>query len=161
MRPSTLVQIIASLPAIVLLAAIPARAQTAATDVSTAEAASADDSGQKAAIDPATGRLRALTPDEARALIDSVARSVSQSGDGLTLLYHSNGAISIDLENRFESASLVRMESDGSLTVQCVTTAAEAETFLRAGVAAVKPAAQTVAPKPAPKTTAPASLEEK
>ena len=161
MKTSTLVQIVASLPAIVLLAAIPARAQTAATEVSTAEPVSPGDAGQKAAIDPATGRLRPLTPDEARALIDSVARSVSQADDGLTLLYHPNGAISIDLEDRFESTSLVRMEPDGSLTVQCVTTAAEAEKFLLGGVAAVKPAVQTVAPKPGPKTMAPATLEEK
>ncbi len=157
MRTSTLVQIIAPLPVIVLLAAIPARAQTAATNVSTAQADQAGDSGQKAAIDPATGRLRPLTPEEARALIDSVARSVSQADTGLTLVYHPNGAISIDLEDRFESTSLVRMEPDGSLTVQCVTTAAEAETFLLGGGAALEPAARADAPK----TTAPAKLEEK
>jgi len=110
-----------------LVAAAPAFAQTAATDPVPDTIAAA---AQKAAIDPATGRLRGITPEEARALIESVSRELSQSDEGLTLVYHPNGMVSIDLEDRFQSAALVRVEPDGTLRAQCVTTMEEAVRFL-------------------------------
>jgi hypothetical protein len=129
-----------------LLAAPSAFAQNAAADpapdTTSAEAA------QKAAVDPATGRLRGITPEEARALIDSVSRELSQSDEGLTIVYHPNGMLSIDLQDRFQSAALVRLEPDGSLRAQCVTTVEEAERFLAGQL-------------PAGPTSAPAGLEEK
>src|SRR5690349_16942951 len=76
---------------------------------------------QKAAVDPATGRLRGITPEEARALLESVSRELSHSDEGLTLVYHPNGMISIDLQDRFQSAALVRVEADGTLRARCVT----------------------------------------
>jgi hypothetical protein len=110
------------------LATAPVFTQNAATDpVSDTQAT---DAAQKAAIDPATGRLRGITAEEARALIDSVSRELSQSDEGLTLVYHPNGMISIDLEDRFQSTALVRVEPDGTIRAQCVTTVEEAERFL-------------------------------
>jgi hypothetical protein len=129
-----------------LLAGPSAFAQNAATDpIPDSQAA---DAAQKAAVDPATGRLRGITPEEARALIESVSRELSHSDEGLTLVYHSNGMISIDLEDRFQSAALVRVEPDGTLRARCVTTVEEAEKFLTGQL--------PVLLKPAP-----AALEEK
>ena len=151
---------------LLLIIAAPALAQNAATDpvpVPDTEASAA----QKAAIDPATGRLRGITPEEARALIDSVSRELSQSGDGLTLVYHPNGMVSIDLEDRFQTAALVRVEPDGTLRAQCVSTVEEAERFLKGQLSApakpVAPPAKPVAPpaKPVAPPAKPFALEEK
>ena len=125
---------------IVLSAATPAFAQSAAIDQGIG--AQTVGNAQKAAIDPATGRLRGITPEEARALIASVSRQLSQSDEGLTIVYHPNGLVSIDLEDRFQSAVLVRVEPDGTLRAQCVTTVEEAEQFLAGKLSApVKPVA--------------------
>ena len=103
-------------------------AQNAAIDQGSDTQVVAD--AQKAAIDPATGRLRGVTSEEARALIASVSRELSQSDEGLTIVYHPDGMISIDLEGRFESTALVRVDPDGTLRAQCVTSVEEAERFL-------------------------------
>jgi hypothetical protein len=122
----------------------PALAQNAAIDPAPDTEASA---AQNAAIDPATGRLRGITPEEARVLIESVSRELSQSGDGLTLVYHPNGMVSIDLEDRFQTAALVRVEPDGTLRAQCVSTVEEAERFLKGQLSApAKPPAPPVKP---------------
>src|SRR4051794_39526393 len=89
------------------IAAVPSFAQNAAVDATADTQSVAAD--QKAAIDPSTGRLRGITPEEARALIDSVSRQLNQSADGLTIVYHPTGMISIDLEDRFQSTAFVRM----------------------------------------------------
>jgi hypothetical protein len=129
------------------LAAPPAAlAQNAAADPE-ADTQSVE-AAQKAAIDPATGRLRGITPEEARALIESVSRELSHSDDGLTLVYHPNGMISIDLEDRFQSTALVRVGPDGTLRARCITTVEEARQFLAGQLPVSVP-------------PAPAALEEK
>ena len=129
---------------IVLSAATAAFAQSAGIDQGSSAQTVAD--AQKVAIDPATGRLRGITAEEARALIASVSRELSQSDEGLTIVYHPDGMVSIDLEDRFQSAVLVRVEADGTLRAQCVTTVEEAEQFLTGKL--------STSPKPA-------ALEEK
>jgi hypothetical protein len=123
-----------------LLATASAFAQNAATDP--ASESQVSEAAQKAAVDPATGRLRGITPEEARALLESVSRELSHSDEGLTLVYHPNGMISIDLEDRFQSAALVRVEPDGTLRARCVTSVEEAQQFLagRLPVSAPAPA---------------------
>jgi len=121
-----------------LLAAAGASAQSAAADP--LPDSTAADAAQKAAVDPATGRLRGITPEEARALIDSVSRELSQSDDGLTIVYHPNGMLSIDLEDRFQSSTLVRLEADGTLRARCVTSVEEARQFLEGKLPVSKPA---------------------
>ncbi len=121
-----------------LPAAGPAFAQSAAADP--APDALAVEAAQKAAIDPATGRLRGITPEEARALVESVSRELSHSDEGLTLVYHPNGMVSIDLEDRFQSTALVRVDPDGTLRARCVTTVEEAQQFLTGQLPVSKPA---------------------
>ena len=171
MRIFTTAHRAAWLTLMLLIAVSPVLAQNAAIDpVPDTEASAA----QKAAIDPATGRLRGITPEEARALIDSVSRELSQSGDGLSLVYHPNGMVSIDLEDRFQTAAVVRVEPDGTLRAQCVSTVEEAERFLKGQLSAtVKPVTPTVKPvtppakpvappaKPVAPPTTPFALEEK
>ena len=107
-------------------------------------------SGASAAVDK-NGKLRAITAEEAKALLDAMAPYISQSSEGLTPVHHQSGAISIDLQDRFQSVSVARVATDGSPVVRCVTTRAEAEQFLakdstRSGKASTK---KTRATKPA------------
>ena len=153
----------ASLAALMLLSATPAGATQVGKRTAESAAKEADEahdtaSGQKAAVDGA-GRLRPVTAEEARALTAGVARSVDQSSEGLVERTHQSGAVSIDLDDRFQSVSMARVAVDGSVATRCVTTAPEAERFL--GQAERPPAAAgPTATKPR-LTTTPAPLEEK
>ncbi len=108
-----------------LMAATPAFAQQAAThsDVVT----QAD--GQKAAVD-ANGRLREVTPEEARQLVAGLTSSLSHADAGLTQVRLANGARMVDLDGRFESAMLAKLGADGAADTECVTNVDEAEAFL-------------------------------
>jgi hypothetical protein len=149
-----------------LLSAAPASAtqvgkRTAESAAKEADEATSSTAGQKAAIDGA-GRLRPVTAEEARTLTAGVARSVDQSSEGLTERYHQSGAVSIDLDDRFQSVSMARVAVDGSVATRCVTTVPEAERFL--GLA--KPSPTVVTAKASTKTMTPvttssAPLEEK
>ncbi|MFN7915601.1 MAG: hypothetical protein U0Q55_09715 [Vicinamibacterales bacterium] len=117
-----------------LAVASPALAQQAANNA----APQAD--GQKVATD-ANGRIRAITPEEAQALIEAVAPSISQSGDGLTPVRLPNGMLQLDLQGRFEAATLATIGPDGTVAAECVTSVDEAKAFL--GLAEPTPAVAT------------------
>ena len=162
--------------AVTLLAATEARASHVGKHDADTIAREADAqpgaSGASAAVDK-SGKLRAITAEEAKALLDAMAPYVNQSSEGLTPVQHENGAISIDLQDRFQSVSVARVATDGSAVVRCVTTRAEAEQFVtkdaktRSGKAsskkarATKPAARTASPPTTAMTTTTAPLEEK
>jgi len=141
--------------AVLLFAASPALAQHAAAkqdEMSKAQERhqSVPDlaGSQTVAADPATGKLRPITPQEARELIAAMAKMVDQSSQGLTAVYHLDGMVSVDLEDRFQSVSMARVGSGGSVATRCVTSVQEAGEFL--GVAA-----------PTPDSAPVVSLEEK
>lgn len=124
-----------------LMAATPAFAQQAAPQAD----------GQKAAVD-ANGRLREVTPEEARQLVAGLTSSLSHSDAGLTQIRLANGARMVDLDGRFESAMLAKLGADGTADTECVTNVEEAEAFL------LSPAPDATHPAHAP--TAPV-LEER
>ncbi|MFT3913766.1 MAG: hypothetical protein QM704_06560 [Anaeromyxobacteraceae bacterium] len=126
-----------------LLLASPALAQHAGKHDAASKAKDADEAAdgpaaQAAAVDPSTGKLRALTPEEARALVEAMAPNLSQTTEGLREVQHTGGAVSVDLEGRFESATVAKLATGGNVETRCVTTKAEAEQFL----APPKPAAK-------------------
>jgi hypothetical protein len=137
--------------AALLLAVTPAFAQQGGQRDDHAAAAQADASagaaGQKAAVDPQTGRLRPITPEEARELVAGLTASLSQSDQGLTAVRLPNGALVLDLQGRFESAMLARIGADGKVDAECVTSVDEAKHFL--GVSADVPAASGASDAPA------------
>jgi hypothetical protein len=169
----------ASLAAILLL--LPSAASATQTGKRDAESAAkeADEApgtaGQKAAID-GDGKLRPVTAEEARTLTEGMARHVDQSTEGLVERVHASGAVSVDLDDRFQSVSLARVATDGSVATRCVTSVPEAQRFLGQEVKTPAPAAAPVAgaatakgplPAKAPARTVarpaatPAPLEEK
>jgi hypothetical protein len=80
-----------------------------------------------ARIDPETGELglptgESLSPMEEAAL--------STSDEGLLEVHHPNGAVSIDLQGRFQSLSMVTVGKDGKVQLHCVDTPAGARAAL-------------------------------
>jgi hypothetical protein len=76
------------------------------------------------------GAVRALTPDEARALAAAMGDSLSQSDHGLSEKRLPDGTTTVvDLAGRFESLTVAKMV-DGKAVVGCVTTPAEAAAFV-------------------------------
>jgi hypothetical protein len=123
----------AALAGFMLLSASPAGATQAGKRTAESAAKEADEApgtaGQKAAVD-GEGKLRPVTAEEARTLTEGVARHVDQSSDGLVEQQHASGAVSMDLDDRFQSVSLARLAGDGSVSTRCVTSLPEARRFL-------------------------------
>lgn len=144
------------LPATTVLAFALAFSSSAAAQKSASpkEAPAADDyayvpfAGQSVAIDRQTGKLRPPTPEEARKLAEGLKNFLSRSDQGLTIMTHSNGAQSVDLQGRFQSVTLAKVNPDGSTSEKCVTSINEAQTFL------VPPAAKGI-PAPSKKAHRP------
>ena len=86
--------------------------------------------GQSVAIDRQTGKLRPPTPDEARQLSAALKNYLNRSDQGLVITTHPNGVQSVDLQGRFQSVSLAKINSDGSASEKCVTSMREAQDFL-------------------------------
>ena len=160
-----------------LLVAAEARASNAGKhdDESDAKAADLAPGTAGASVAADRGKLRAVTPEEAQVLLQGMSRFVDQSSDGLQTVRHESGALSIYLDDRFQSVSMARVSADGKPVVHCVTSKGEAKQFLadrstsassrakkaskRKGATAA--AARTTAPSVATTTTTTAALEEK
>lgn len=74
--------------------------------------------GLRAYKDPVTGKLRAPTPEEARAL-SRMARAFVQRRE-LEAVTHPNGMTSVDLKDAFLLDIVARRNPDGSLSLDCV-----------------------------------------
>jgi len=99
-------------------------------DESDAKAADVAPGTAGASVAADRGKLRAVTPEEARVLLQGMSRFVDQSSDGLQTVRHESGALSIYLDDRFQSVSMARVTADGKPVVHCVTTKGEAKQFL-------------------------------
>ena len=105
--------------------------------------------GQTVAIDRQTGKLRPPTQEEARKLAEGLKNFVSRSGQGLTIVTHRSGAQSVDLQGRFQSVTLAKINRDGSTSEKCVTSMHEARAFLAPTAAKPKLSSSPVNPKKA------------
>lgn len=86
--------------------------------------------GQQVTVDRATGKLRPPTPEEARRLAEGMQKMLNRSSDGLTVVEHPDGSKSVNLEGRFQSLSVGKVNSDGTVSTKCVTNLNEAEAFV-------------------------------
>lgn len=82
------------------------------------------------AIDPDTGELIPATVPTAKAADTELANMLSKSAVGLVEVHHPDGHVSVDLQGRFMSASLARIDSDGTIEATCVESADRAAEFL-------------------------------
>src|SRR5438477_8450201 len=53
-----------------------------------------------------------LTPEEARKMAAGIQQLVSQSADGLVQVQRANGAVSMDLQGRFQNVIVAKKEAD-------------------------------------------------
>ena len=143
--------------ALLLFAASPVVAQHAAKGNSqkSGDEGGATALGQQAAVDPATGKLRQPTAQEMKELLQGLAPMLNQSVEGLQLIHLPDGTVGVDLQDRFQNATIAKINPDGTASQECVSTVQEAEAFLRNEKSAAS-AKTAVKPKSTPKP-----LEEK
>jgi hypothetical protein len=92
------------------------------------EEVAVDVNGARVAVDK-NGKLRAPTPEEAAALLQAVSKYTNQSAEGLQVVTLPDGTKTVDLQDRFQSVSLARVQG-GQVVTTCVGTQAEAKAFL-------------------------------
>lgn len=72
----------------------------------------------RATIDPETGELKVSSSAHGAATLDpETTNALRQDSDGLTEVRHANGAVSVNLQGRFQSASVARIGEDGKVTI--------------------------------------------
>ena len=76
--------------------------------------------GQDVQVDPQTGKLKPLSPQEAENLAEGLKRMVNKSADGLTEVQHEDGSTSMELNGRFRNVVVAREREDGTLSMSCV-----------------------------------------
>jgi hypothetical protein len=85
--------------------------------------------GQKVEVDGQTGQIKELTPDEAKKLAAGLKQLINKSGEGRVEEHHSDGSVSINLEDRFQDVTVAKIDEDGNLVQSCVNNAKAAGKF--------------------------------
>lgn len=75
--------------------------------------------GLRIYLDRRTGRVRAPTPEEARALFEAGGRGI-ENLEPLEVIVHPDGMRSVDLKGAFEQQVVLRRNPDGSITIRCM-----------------------------------------
>lgn len=88
-----------------------------------------DAQGQSVVIDRKTGESRQLTPDESQNLAAGIKQLINQETDGLVQIEHAGGAVSMDLQGRFQNVLLAKKEADGTVSQSCVNDLESAANF--------------------------------
>ncbi len=105
-----------------------AAAKPAATAAAPSEAAKAPaappaelagEAGMKAYIDPATGKLREPTSEDAAAAAKAKGREALKAAPEPTVVQHANGMLSAQLGEEYMQDVVVRKGADGTLVFQC------------------------------------------
>jgi len=96
----------------------------------------------RASIDPETGELVTghTSPDQDPDL--AMQRALDRSTEGLAPVQHPDGAVSVDLQGRFRSATVARINDDGQLETTCVDGQAQADAFFAGDASTTKPEVQ-------------------
>jgi len=76
--------------------------------------------GQDVQVDSQTGRMKELTPEEARKLAAGLKQLVNKSTEGLGEVQHADGSVSMDLQDHFQNVTVARVNDDGSVSQSCV-----------------------------------------
>jgi len=109
------------------VAAKPAATAAAPAEAAKAPAATpaetAGDAGMKAYIDPATGKLREPTAEDAAAAAATKAKSreALKGAPEPVIVQHAGGMVSAQLGEEYMEDVVVRKNADGTLTFQCAS----------------------------------------
>jgi hypothetical protein len=76
--------------------------------------------GRDVQVDPQTGQIKPLSPQEAQQLAAQLKGMFNKSTDGLVAVQEPDGSISMDLQGRFQNVTVARTNEDGSVEQSCV-----------------------------------------
>ena len=76
--------------------------------------------GQNVQVDPRTGDIQPLTPQEAEKLAAGLKPMLNRSTEGLIPVHHPDGSTTVDLQGRFRNVTVARANKDGSVSQSCV-----------------------------------------
>lgn len=81
-------------------------------------------------INDQIGQSRELTPEEAQRMAEALKQTVNKSTEGLVQEQQADGSVSMDLQGRFQSATVAKINDDGSVSTVCVDTPEAGAAFL-------------------------------
>ena len=76
--------------------------------------------GREVQVDPQTGQIKPLSPDEAKQMADGLKTMLNKSTDGLVPVQNPDGSTTIDLQGRFRNVAVARINADGTLEQSCI-----------------------------------------
>jgi hypothetical protein len=76
--------------------------------------------GRDVQVDPQTGQLKPMSPEEAQKLADGLKRMLNKSTEGLVAERHADGSVSMDLKGRFQHVAVARRNADGAIEQACI-----------------------------------------
>ena len=85
--------------------------------------------GQNVQVNPQTGQIQPLSPQEAQQLADGLKGMLNRSTDGLVAVTEADGSLSMDLQGRFQNVTVARINQDGSVSQSCVDNPEAAANF--------------------------------
>jgi hypothetical protein len=94
--------------------------------------------GQQSAVDAKTDKLRQPTPDEAIDLNEAIKKLYERQPEGLKATNFANGAVMLELTEDYMEVSVIKINPDGSMSVECVSGMKAAEESLKAQGAGAK-----------------------
>lgn len=127
-----------ALVAVAATAAEPEPPAAAATQEEAVNTAPATTNGLLVAVDPVTGKLRAPTAAEAKALAATLGLTLKNAGQEPVEVVWPDGTVTVDLDESFLSFSVASIGSDGNVAMECFDHPAHVD----------HPVATTAAPAP-------------
>lgn len=97
------------------------------TAVESSAASNPNTAAMRVFLDPETGEVGAQPdPNVAFELDAGTENALRYDDEGLKTTHHANGAVSVDLDGRYQSASVVRLDENGKLMF-CTDSASDLE----------------------------------
>ena len=103
--------------------------------------------GQDMPVD-SQGQIRPLTADEAKKLAEGLKGMLNKSSEGLVEEHHADGSVDMDLQGRFQSVTVARVNKDGSVTQSCVDNPRAAGAFFGIDPKSIRPDRARTQPNP-------------
>lgn len=85
--------------------------------------------GRDVQVDPQTGEIKPLTPQEAQQLADGLKTMLNRSTEGLVEEHRPDGSVSMDLQGRFQNVAVAKINADGTTTQSCIDNPEAAAAF--------------------------------
>jgi hypothetical protein len=113
--------------------------------------------GQQSAVDAKSGQLKQPDQDETKALNEAIKQLFDRNTEGLETTNLADGTVMMKLPETFMEVSVIKINPDGSKSVECVTGMKAAEESLKAQGAGPKAnlAPGATAAQPVQKATIP------